>query len=138
MSTPGSIFNKIIDTFPLTQYRIQAFSLFNGLVGPGGVDFKGCLAVHPVVCAAKTGSFGAYGADMAGCKRLAEGAGVVNFLFLVSHGLDPLVPQLVFTSGPFRQLVDILLLGVQRHLDLVQDLGEILMEFGMQDNANVF
>ena len=43
----------------------------NGLVGAGGIDFKGGLAVHPVIGAAKAGPFRADDADMAGGKGLA-------------------------------------------------------------------
>jgi len=136
--TPGGLVNKIIDPFPLAQHWIQAFTLFNGLVGSGGVDFKGCLTVHPVVGAAKTGSFGADRTDVIGRKRLAQGAGVINFLCLVRHVLNPLIPFLVIFFGPFRQFGNIRFLGVKGNLDLVEDFTEILMELGMQDNTDIF
>ena len=62
----GGLVDEVVDTLPLAQDRIEAFALFDGLVGAGGVDLVGCLAVHPVVGAAQAGPLRAHRADMVG------------------------------------------------------------------------
>lgn len=133
----GGLVNKVIDTLPLTQFGIYTLSLFNGLVGSGGIDLKGRLAVHPVVGAAQTGPLRAHRADMVGSKTLAQRAGVEDVDIFVGHLVHPLIARLIFGPGRLGELVHILFVRVEGHLDLVHDLGKILVEFGMQHHPDI-
>ncbi len=75
---------------------------------------------------------------MGGREGLAQGAGVVGLHVLVGHLLDAFVARLVFGPGRLGQLVHVFLLGVEGHLDLVQDLAEVLVELGVQHDTDVF
>ena len=57
---------------------------------------------------------------------------------IVGHLLDPLIARSILRSGPFGQCIHVFFLGVERHLNLIDDLLEILMEFGVQNDADVF
>ena len=119
--------DEFIHALELSQHGVQTFAFFNGLVWSRGIDFERCLTVHPVVCAAKSGSLRADSADMVGCKRLAKRTGVENRLGFIGHLLDTFVPHFVFGAGASGELVNIFFLCVKRYLNLVQNLSEILM-----------
>ena len=107
------------------------------MVGTGGVDFKRCLTVHPVVGTAETGSFGTHRTNVIGGKRLAQGAGIINLFRFIRHVLNPFVPMLVLCPGPFGQFVHIFFLGVEGDLDFIQNFFKILMELGVKDDAEM-
>ncbi len=75
---------------------------------------------------------------MVGCKRLAQRAGVKNFLGFVGHLLNTFIPHLVFGAGAGGELVHIRHVRVKRDLNLVQNLSEILVELGMKHDSDVF
>ena len=133
----GGLFYKFIDPLPLAQNRIQAFALFDRLVGSGGIDFIGCFTIHPVIGTAQPGPFGADRAHMVGGKGLAKGAGVVSFHILIGHLFHAFVAGFVLGPGALGQFIDILFFGIKGDLYLVDDFLKILVEFGMQHGADI-
>jgi hypothetical protein len=75
---------------------------------------------------------------MAGGERLAEGAGVEGLDILVGHLVDTLVTVFVFGPCPSVSLSTSSFVGIERYLDLVDYLLEILMELGMQHDTDIF
>ena len=119
--TPGGLEYEIVHALPLPQLGIDTLTFFYGLVGACRVDFKGSLAVHPVVGAAQTGSFRANGAHVVGSKGLAECAGVIGLHIFILHLLDAVVSTCILASRPFRELVHILFIRIEGDLHLIQD-----------------
>src|SRR5208283_1333274 len=135
---PGCLIDEVVYTLPVAQLGIQGVTFLNGLVGPRRIDFKRGLAVEPVIGAAKARALGAYHADVRGCKRLAERAGVVCFSTLVRHALDTLVACSVRTLRDGQQFFDLGLVRIDLDLAFVKNSAEILMEFSVQDFPDVF
>ena len=129
----GSFIDKLVYAFPLPQVHIDDFSLWNGLVWSGGIDLEGSFAIHPVVSAAQACSFRADDADMAGGKGLAKGAGVEGVYGLVGHPFDAFIPLLVDLPCLCKNLIHLLLIGVDLHLGFIEDGSEVLVKLRMKD-----
>ena len=110
---------------------------WNRLVGAGGVDLEGGLAVQPVVGAAHADALRGDDADMARGEGLAEGAGVEDLLGLVGHGAQTQVALGVNLRGEVHDLLNLVLHGVDLHLHLVEDGAELLMQLAVQHLADV-
>ena len=74
---------------------------------------------------------------MARREGLAEGAGVIGLHALIGHLLHAIIPCLVLAPGPLCKIIHIFLVGIEGHLDLVQDVSEVLMEFCMENSADI-
>ena len=75
---------------------------------------------------------------MVGGKGLAQGAGVVGLGGFVPHVLHPGITLFVNLPGLLGDLVHLVFLGVELNLAFVEDGAEVLVEFGVQDGADVF
>jgi len=127
----------IVGARPVAFAWVNQLAQFNGLVGAGGVDAVGCLAVQPVVCAAQPQAFGADHANVVGCKGLAQCAGVKFFHAVIRQVRQALVAEIIRIARfgkPFRQLCRI---GKDGDLDFVDDGAEIGLEAGVQDFAKM-
>ena len=102
-----------------------------------GIDLVCGFPVQPVVGAAETQPLGRNDADVVGRIALAKGAGVVDVHGLVRQGSHALVPVLVGGGRGRVELLDILGVGEERHLHLVDDRREIVLELVQQDRAQV-
>ena len=96
-----ALYINSLTPFHWPSFGIKAFADLDGLVRTCGVDFKRCLTVHPVVGAAETCSFRAYHTHMAGCKGLAEGAGVKGIHIFVSSSFPHAHPWPCIQPWPF-------------------------------------
>ena len=71
-------------------------------------------------------------------KGLTQCAGVVSINRFIGHTFDALIPVPVDYPGLFDNLFNIFLLGVELHLEFVENTAEVLVQFGMQDGADIF
>ncbi len=74
---------------------------------------------------------------MAGGEGLAERAGVVGIDGLVGHAFDTGISGLVDGSGFLQNLVDVFFLGIDFHLQLIEDTAEVLVQLGMEGDADM-
>ena len=134
----GGLEDKIVDAFPLSQLGIDGLALWHRLVGAGGIDFEGGLAVHPVIGAAESGPLRADDADMAGGERLAQQCRNSRYRWSRRSCLRCGHPGRHRPPWPFPACsLDIFFIGINLHLELVEDTAEVLVQFGMQDLADV-
>jgi len=70
-------------------------------------------------------------------ERLAQRAAIERINGFIGKAGDALVPLAVYIARLLQQFLDLLRLGVQRHLDLVHDSAEVVVEGAVEYVANV-
>ena len=133
----GSLLHELVDAFPLAESLIDDFAFLDRLVGTGGIDLVGGLAVQPVVRAAESGPLGCDDADVRRSEALAQRARIEGGLVFVGHALYTGISDRVCLLGRCEELIDFFLIGEDLYLDLVQHRSEVLMVLGMEDGADV-
>ena len=109
----------------------------DGRVGAGRVELVGRFGVEPVVRTAQAEALGRDHADVGRREALAQGARVEDVDGVVGQPGHPLVARGVGLAREFAHLDDLVLFGVDRDLDLVDDRVELVEDLGVQDLAEV-
>ena len=74
---------------------------------------------------------------MAWCNRLANGAGVEVINALIGNPFDPSIPFLIDLFSLSEDLVNLLLIGLDFHLNFIEDGSKVLMELSVKDLPQV-
>ena len=74
---------------------------------------------------------------MAGGEGLAERAGIIGIRALVGHALDTGIPFCIDGPGFFDDFLDLSFVGVNFDLEFIEDSAEVLVQLGVQDDADV-
>ena len=127
----------VVGAFPEAPLGVEHPAQLDGLVGSGGVDAEGGLAVQPVVCAAQTQPFRADDADVVRRERLAQRARVELIHRQIGQVRETLVAEVVGGSCLTEESLESFRIRVDRHLHLVDDGAEVGVEAGVQDLAEV-
>ena len=108
------------------------------MIGPGGIDLIGRLAVKPVIGAAHTDPLRRDDTDMARGKRLAQGTGIEDIFGFIGHGAQTKIALVIDLFGQFHDLFNLLLYRIYFDLNLVENSAKFLMELTVKNNAEMF
>ncbi|KAF5030212.1 hypothetical protein DSECCO2_640500 [anaerobic digester metagenome] len=125
----GCLLDEPVHPHELTVEGVDHLPLRDRLVCPGGGYIVGNPGVEPGDRPAERRPLRRDDADVVRGKRLAEGAGVERLHILVLHAADPLVAPRVDLPCLHKHPLDLLPIGDERHLDRVDVIRELRLEF---------
>ncbi len=133
----GSSLDYLIDAVPKALNLVRRRAFDDGLIGPIGINLVGSPGIEPGDRTAKAHPFGGDDANVVGSEGLTKETGIEFLNGLICQAPHPLVPSPILLPGQFDLFFDYRPIGDQGHLHPVDDGGEIGLELGDEDLAEV-